>query len=120
VLRRRARISGYKICTANQSLLVGCKADRYEPALHPAFLDRGAQTINRIIYPAATGARIDYEMHILPEARAPQHTTSILVGIDKPTLGGTDPKSQALRSGWSTSLNIYYSNVAAVYKTAYI
>jgi hypothetical protein len=30
-------------------------------------LDRGAQTINRIIYPAAIGARIDHEIQIFPK-----------------------------------------------------
>jgi hypothetical protein len=39
------------------------------------FLDRGAQAINRIIYPAAIGAHINYEVHIIPK-----HDTQLHAG----------------------------------------
>jgi hypothetical protein len=59
--------------------------DRYEPALHPAFFNRGAQIVYCIIQSAAIAVRIDYEMRILPEPIT--YTIPIVACIDCPGRG---------------------------------
>jgi hypothetical protein len=65
-VEQQVRISGYRFAQQINPLLAGCSAGPVRACAASGFLNRGAQTIYRIIYPAAIGARIDYEMHMFP------------------------------------------------------